>query len=145
MRRADRLFQIIQILRGGRLVTAARMSQTLEVSERTVYRDIADLQSSGVPIDGAAGLGYILRGGFDLPPLMFTRDELAALMAGARMVKAWAGERQALAAEEAMAKIEAVVPDRLATSVRNIPIYAPSTHLPNDVRQVLDEIDRAIA
>lgn len=67
MRRADRLFQIVQKLRGGRLVTARQLAEKLEVSERTIYRDIADLQSTGVPIDGEAGVGYILREGFDLP------------------------------------------------------------------------------
>ena len=84
MRRADRLFQIVQHLRGGRLVTAKMLSDRLEVSERTIYRDIADLQSTGVPVDGEAGVGYILREGFDLPPLMFTQDEIVALVAGAR-------------------------------------------------------------
>ena len=74
MRRADRLFQIVQHLRGGRLVTARQLAERLEVSERTIYRDISDLQSTGVPIDGEAGVGYILRQGFELPPLMFTRD-----------------------------------------------------------------------
>ena len=78
MRRADRLFQIVQYLRGGRLLTAARLAERLEVSERTIYRDIADLQASGVPIDGEAGVGYLLREGFDLPPLMFNHDEVVA-------------------------------------------------------------------
>ena len=87
MRRADRLFQIVQHFRGGRLVTAQKLGEWLEVSERTIYRDIADLQSTGVPIDGEAGVGYIMREGFDLPPLMFTRDEIVALVAGARMVQ----------------------------------------------------------
>jgi predicted DNA-binding transcriptional regulator YafY len=91
MRRADRLFQIVQYMRGGRLVTARKLAERLEVYECTIYRDIADLQSTGVPIDGEAGIGYILRRGFDLPPLMFTGDEVAALVAGARMVRAWGG------------------------------------------------------
>jgi predicted DNA-binding transcriptional regulator YafY len=99
MRRADRLFQIVQHLRGGRLVTAAKLANHLEVSERTIYRDIADLQSTGVPIDGEAGVGYIMREGFDLPPLMFTRDEIVALVAGARMTRAWGGAAMARAAE----------------------------------------------
>ena len=80
MRRADRLFQIVQYLRGGRLTTAARLAERLEVSERTIYRDIADLQSTGVPIDGEAGVGYVMQSGFDLPPLMFTRDEILSLI-----------------------------------------------------------------
>ncbi|MCP4979844.1 MAG: HTH domain-containing protein, partial [Gammaproteobacteria bacterium] len=76
MRRADRLFQIVQYLRAGRLLTAKILAERLEVSERTIYRDIADLQGSGVPIDGEAGVGYLLRQGYDLPPLMFNRDEM---------------------------------------------------------------------
>ena len=111
MRRADRLFQIVQHLRGGRLVTARMLGERLEVSERTIYRDIADLQSTGVPIDGEAGVGYIMREGFDLPPLMFTRDEIVALVAGARMVRAFGGADMARAAEEALVKISAVLPE----------------------------------
>ena len=75
MRRADRLFRLVQTLRGGKLWTAARLSEIAEVSERTIYRDIADLQASGVPVEGAAGVGYVMRSGFDLPPLMFTEAE----------------------------------------------------------------------
>ena len=91
MRRADRLFQIVQYLRGGRLVTAANLAERLEVTTRTIYRDVADLMASGVPIEGEAGLGYVMRDGYDLPPLMFTNDEIVALVAGARMIKAWGG------------------------------------------------------
>ncbi len=90
MRRADRLFQIIQILRRGCLTTARALAEELEVSARTVYRDIADLIGSGVPIEGAAGAGYLLRGGYDLPPLMFSQTELEALVLGARIVASWA-------------------------------------------------------
>ena len=86
-------------------------AQWLEVSERTIYRDIADLQSTGVPIDGEAGVGYMMREGFDLPPLMFTRDEIVALVAGARMVRAFGGAAMARAADEALVKIGAVLPD----------------------------------
>lgn len=83
MRRADRLFQLVQIIRGRRLTTAAFLAQRLEVSERTVYRDVADLQHQGVPIEGEAGVGYRLGAGFELPPLMFTQDEASALVAAA--------------------------------------------------------------
>jgi predicted DNA-binding transcriptional regulator YafY len=99
MRRADRLFQIVQYLRGGRLLTADDLAQRLEVSRRTIYRDIADLMSTGVPIDGEAGVGYIMRSGYDVPPLMFTNDEIAALVTGARMLRAWGGLDMAIAAE----------------------------------------------
>jgi len=83
MRRADRLFQIVQYLRGGRLITAGDLAERLEVSKRTIYRDIADLMSTGVTIDGEAGIGYIMRSGYDVPPLMFNTAEIAALVTGA--------------------------------------------------------------
>src|SRR5450631_727824 len=79
MRRADRLFRIVQLLRSGRLVTARNLAQKLEVSPRTIYRDVQDLQLSGVPVEGEAGVGYTLRRDFDIPPLMFSRDEITAL------------------------------------------------------------------
>lgn len=145
MRRADRLFQIVQFLRGGRLVTAARLAEKLEVSERTVYRDIADLQASGVPVDGAAGVGYILRKGYDLPPLMFTRDEIAALAAGARMIRAWGGVSMARAAEEALVKIEAVLPDAVQGALRDSLIHAPGHRLSDEERQRIDILERAAA
>jgi len=144
MRRADRLFQIVQHLRGGRLVTAKTLSERLEVSERTIYRDVADLMASGVPIDGEAGVGYILRSGFDLPPLMFTRDELAALTLGARFVKAWGGPRLALAAEEALVKIEAVLPEREKRAGAETNLFAMGFSLPEEVRVVIDRLDGAI-
>ncbi len=144
MRRADRLFQIVQHLRGGRLVTARSLAEKLEVSERTIYRDIADLVGSGVPIDGEAGVGYIMRSGFDLPPLMFTRDELMALTLGARFVKAWGGARLALAAEEALVKIEAVLPEKEKRVGAETNLFAIGYRLPDSVRRVLDQLDAAI-
>ncbi len=89
MRRADRLFQLVQLIRGRRLTTAAFLAQRLEVSERTVYRDVADLQHQGVPIEGEAGVGYRLGAGFDLAPLMFTLDEARSLVAAARLAQSW--------------------------------------------------------
>src|SRR5689334_8766416 len=87
MRRSDRLFDIIQRLRTARRpVTAAALAEDLEVAVRTVYRDIATLQARRVPIEGAAGIGYMLRRGFDLPPLMFTVEEIEAIAVGARLV-----------------------------------------------------------
>jgi predicted DNA-binding transcriptional regulator YafY len=107
VRRADRLFEIVQHLRGDRLVTAQMLADKLEVSVRTIYRDVRDLQTAGVPIDGEAGVGYLLRPGFQLPPLMFTLAEIEALVVGARMVEAWAGRALAGAAAEALVKIGA--------------------------------------
>jgi predicted DNA-binding transcriptional regulator YafY len=144
MRRADRLFQIVQYLRGGRLTTAASLAKRLEVSERTIYRDIADLQSTGVPIDGAAGVGYILRSGYDLPPLMFTRDEIVALVSGIRMVRSWGGVSMARAAAEALVKIELVLPDAERKRVAESTIFAPQMELAEDVRELIDRVERAI-
>src|SRR5262249_62413261 len=88
MRRADRLFDIIQALRtASHPVTAAMLAEKLEVTTRTIYRDIAALQGSRVPIDGAPGLGYVLRRGFDLPPLMFTAEETDAIAIGVRLLR----------------------------------------------------------
>src|SRR6185312_11949004 len=144
MRRADRLFQIVQHLRGGRLVTARMLGERLEVSERTIYRDIADLQSTGVPIDGEAGVGYILREGFDLPPLMFTRDEIVALVAGARMVRAFGGAAMARAAEEALVKIAAVLPDSEKSRIAQTSIFAPSYVVSDNDRNVIDVLERSV-
>ena len=144
MRRADRLFQIVQYLRGGRLVTAAQLAERLEVSERTIYRDITDLQSSGVPIDGEAGVGYLMRDGYDLPPLMFARDEIVALVAGARLVRAWGGAAMARAAEEALVKIEAVLPDAAKDRLEAVAIHAMAPGLTEEVRTRIDEIERAV-
>jgi predicted DNA-binding transcriptional regulator YafY len=113
MRRADRLFQIVQLLRARRLVTAAQLARELEVSPRTVYRDVADLIASGVPIDGEAGMGYLLARSFDLPPLMFDDEEIGALVLGARMVQAHGDEDLARRARSVLSKVEAVVPERL--------------------------------
>jgi predicted DNA-binding transcriptional regulator YafY len=144
MRRADRLFQIVQFLRGGRLITAAKLGEKLEVSERTIYRDIADLQASGVPIDGAAGVGYIMRAGHDLPPLMFTHAELVALVAGAKLVKAWGGVAMAAAAEEAFVKIAAVLPADAKGGLERIAIHAPGHRLKTVDRLRIDQFEAAV-
>jgi predicted DNA-binding transcriptional regulator YafY len=144
MRRADRLFQIVQHLRGGRLVTAHKLATWLEVSERTIYRDIADLQSTGVPIDGEAGVGYLMREGFDLPPLMFTRDEIVALVAGARMVRAFGGAAMARAADEALVKIGAVLPQTERERIARTEIHTPLWVVSDAAREALDIIERAV-
>jgi predicted DNA-binding transcriptional regulator YafY len=114
MRRADRLFQIIQVLRRSRRpVTADAMAAELETSKRTVYRDIADLMGQRVPIRGEAGVGYVLEGGFDLPPLMLTADEVEAAVLGAQWVAGRGDPALARAALDLIAKIGATVPERL--------------------------------
>src|SRR2546422_7203835 len=110
MRRADRLFRIVQRLRRRGATTARQLAEALEVSERTVYRDIRDLLVSGVPIRGEAGVGYALDRSYELPPLMFDEEEIEALVLGARIVRAWADKKLARAAEEALQKIETVLP-----------------------------------
>ena len=114
MRRADRLFQIIQVLRRTRRpVTAEAMAAELETSKRTIYRDIADLIGQRVPIRGEAGVGYVLDGGYDLPPLMLTPDEIEAAVLGAQWVAGRGDPALARAALDLIAKIGAAVPERL--------------------------------
>ena len=126
MRRADRLFLIIHALRGRRTALRARqLAATLGVSLRTVYRDVADLQLCGVPIEGEAGVGYVLRKGADIPPLMFSADELEALVVGTRFVRAFAGVRLAGGAQAALLKIEAVLPPELRERAARTRIFAP--------------------
>ena len=144
MRRADRLFQIVQHLRSGRLVTATMLAERLEVSERTIYRNIVDLQSTAVPIDGEAGVGYVMRGGFDLPPLMFTNGEIVALVAGSRIVRSCGGVAMARAAEEALVKIEAVLPDKERTRAANTQIYAPEMGIAEETRHLIDACEAAV-
>lgn len=128
MRRADRLFQIVQLLQGRKLVTARQLAERLRVSERTVYRDVQDLVLSGVPIDGEAGVGYMLHAGFHLPPLMFSPEEMEALVTGARLVKAWAGNKLADAAEQALVKIEHALPPKLKERIGDTRLFAPGFH-----------------
>ena len=114
MRRADRLFQIIQILRrAARPVTAATLAAELEVTVRTVYRDVADLVAQRVPIRGEAGIGYVLDRDYDMPPLMLGADELEAMVLGAQWVADRADPALASAARDLLAKVIAVVPDHL--------------------------------
>jgi predicted DNA-binding transcriptional regulator YafY len=128
MRRADRLFQLVQLLRQSRLVTAQRIAEKLEVSERTVYRDVRDLTLSGVPIRGEAGVGYALAHGFDLPPLMFTEEELEALVFGARVVQGYADPALARAADSVLAKVQMVLPDKLRDKSWSRSLLAPTMH-----------------
>jgi predicted DNA-binding transcriptional regulator YafY len=143
MRRADRLFQIIQLIRRHSVTTAGALADALEVSERTIYRDIRDLVLSGVPIDGEAGVGYRLRKGFDLPPLMFTQTELEALVLGSRVVASWADPTLAKAASSAMQRIEAVLPEELRSRL-NSRLFAPGFHVPQDVVARLGELRAAL-
>jgi predicted DNA-binding transcriptional regulator YafY len=124
MRRADRLFRIVQLIRGRRLTTAAQLAERLEVSPRSVYRDIAALQAQGVPIEGEAGVGYRMRRGFDLPPLMFTRQEAQALVACLRVAQPRIDAALAAHADEALAKILSVLPEAERTAAERLSLYA---------------------
>jgi len=144
MRRADRLFEIIQHMRRRPTVHARELADALEVSERTVYRDIRDLMATGVPIEGEAGVGYVLKAGFDLPPLMFKEQEIEALVLGARMVEAWADSELAIAATDAIAKIEAVIPEALRAYMANTALLAPSAYGIEPITCDLAELRQAI-
>lgn len=148
MRRADRLFLLIHALRGRRrAVPARRLAEDLGVSLRTVYRDVADLQRSGVPIEGEAGVGYVLRRGADVPPLMFTPGELEALEVGVRFVRAFAGRQLAVEAKAAMLKIEAVLPADLHRRAERTRIYAPvwEDDFQRQHARLIDTLHQAIA
>ncbi|WP_428266417.1 helix-turn-helix transcriptional regulator [Haliangium sp.] len=144
MRRADRLFQIVSILRGRRLTTAAQLAARLEVSERTVYRDVADLMRSGVPIAGEAGVGYQLDKHFELPPLMFRVDEIQALVLGVRMVEAWADDELRQAARAALDKIEAALPAGKRSIIDTTALFSLSFQLSDDTRRELGRLRRAV-
>lgn len=111
MRRAERLFRLVRELRGRPVARAGDLAAALEVSVRTVYRDIAHLQASGLPIEGEAGVGYLLRPGFDLPALTFTFDQVDALATGLAFVEGAGDPALAQAAREARAKLDAALPD----------------------------------
>ncbi len=142
MRRADRLFQIVQQLRGRRLSTARHLAGRLQVSERTIYRDVRDLQLSGVPIEGEAGVGYVLRKGFDI--MMFDREELEALVVGARMVQAWGGATLSGAVSQALTKIEAVLPADRKRDIARSRLFALQFHIPPDLAATVDRMREAI-
>jgi predicted DNA-binding transcriptional regulator YafY len=125
MRRAERLFQIVQWVRGRRLTTADWLAARLEVSLRTVYRDVAELQRQGVPIDGEAGVGYRMRAGFELPPLMFSTAEAQALVAAIRVAQPRLDTRLAREADMALAKILSVLPAAARAAAESLPLYAP--------------------
>jgi predicted DNA-binding transcriptional regulator YafY len=144
MRRADRLFQLVQLIRGRRLCTAHFLAERLEVSERTVYRDIADLMAQGVPIDGEAGVGYRMRAGFDLPPLMFTRDEAQALVAAVRMAQPRLDDALAAHAELALSKILAVLPSATRAAAEGLAVLAPQARLAPRTRELLQRLRAAV-
>src|SRR5215472_1801315 len=131
LRRADRLFDILRILRAAKQpITGASIADELEVAVRTVYRDIATLQARRIPIEGAAGIGYVLRRGFDLPPLMFTEDEAEAIAVGVRMLARTGDPGLLKAAESVLSKVTLVVPDPLRDYLSTAPLYVSKSGAP---------------
>ena len=131
MRRADRLFDLIQSLRtASQPVTAATLAEKLEVTVRTIYRGIGALQASRVPIEGAPGLGYALRRGFDLPPLMFTAGEADAIAIGMRLLRRLRDAKLEQAAESVLAKLAVVVPQPLQPFLVSAPVYVSDGDAP---------------
>ena len=141
MRRADRLFQIVQILKLRRLTTAQTLAERLEVSTRTIYRDVQDLCLSGIPIEGEAGVGYLLRHEVNVPPLMFNEQELEAIQIGMRMVQTWGGRELASAAKQAMIKVSAVLPSRLKDFESLM--FAPNFHVDTELFVHIDPLRKA--
>ncbi len=144
MRRADRLFQIVLLLGRGRVVTARSLADRLEVSERTIYRDVQDLMASGVPIDGEPGVGYALHAGFQVPPLMFDETELQALVFGIDVAKSWGDPELAEAADRILAKVDAVLPERLRPKLAASRLFVPDLRLSTEVAERLGEVRGAI-
>jgi predicted DNA-binding transcriptional regulator YafY len=144
VRRADRLFQLMLLLQEGRVRTARYLAEKLEVSERTVYRDISDLMGSGIPIDGEAGVGYLLRDEYRLPPLMFNSEELKALALGALMVRAWSDRKLASVTSTAIRKIESVLPENLKKEIELQAIVVPDFHMTESTSHNLEAIRTAI-
>ncbi|MGZ0076887.1 helix-turn-helix transcriptional regulator [Methylomonas sp. YC3] len=144
MRRADRLFQIVQILRNRRMVTAKALAERLEVSERTIYRDIQVLSLSGIPIEGEAGVGYMLRHSLDIPPIMFSAAELEALVIGARMVKTWAGKELGHSAQSVLDKVTAVVPAELREQLERSKLFALRFSQREDLDVTMDICRKAL-
>ena len=144
MRPADRLFQIVLQLGRGRVVTARALAEQFEVSERTIYRDIADLRGSGVPIDGEAGVGYRLHRGYQVPPMMFDQEELQALLFGAEVAKAWGDPHMAAAADRILNKVDAVLPQKLRPELLSKHLVVPGFQMTDATAHKLGAVRESI-
>jgi predicted DNA-binding transcriptional regulator YafY len=143
LRRADRLFDILRILRSAvGPLTAAAIADQLEVTVRTIYRDVATMQARRIPIEGAPGVGYILRSGFELPPLMFTDDEAEAIAVGVRLLARTGDPGLQKAAESVLSKVTQVVPDLLREYLSATPIYVSKSGAPVPARRDLPTVIR---
>lgn len=146
MRPADRLFRIIQLMRAtGRAMTAAEIAEKMEVSRRTIYRDMEHLVGSGAPIDGEPGVGYLLREDFDAPPLVFTFEQLEALAFGVRAVQMLGDDSLGRAAREALEKLEASLPKEHVERLRRAPLRAFRSGSQGTIPASFDLVRKAIS
>jgi predicted DNA-binding transcriptional regulator YafY len=143
MRPADRLFQIVQLIRGRRLTTARWLAERLQLSERTIYRDIAQLQAQGVPVDGEAGVGYRLGRGFDLPPLMFTLDEARALASAVQLAQQWLDPELAASSDAALSRVLSVLPVDVRERTRSLQLVIPPSGLSASIRSSMQLLRKA--
>ncbi|WP_028879575.1 helix-turn-helix transcriptional regulator [Terasakiella pusilla] len=147
MKKTDRHFKLINFLQGRRTaITADRLADECEVSVRTIYRDIRDLQNSGVPIEGEAGVGYLLEAGYTLPPLTFDVDEIEALVLGMAMVCNWTDDKMSKSARGVLNKIREALPQKTREKLYGTALYSfkSSTHIPwsvdfSAIRQAIRE------
>lgn len=145
MRRADRLFEIIQVLRSAKApVTAARLGEDLEVSTRTIYRDVAALQAVRVPIEGGTGIGYVMRKGYDLPPLMFSTEEIEAITVGLDLIHRIGDRGLEMAARRVSAKIATVLPEDGRRALERTVLYSSHWGIPYPPSIDLQAVRRAI-
>lgn len=144
MRRAERLFRLVNELRSRGVSRAEDLAKHFELSVRTIYRDIAHLQGSGLPIEGEAGVGYLLRPGFDLPAMTFTFDQLDALAMGLSFVEVAGDTSLSEAARDVRAKLQAILPEQGKRSLEAAPLFASrrdgrASPLLKTVRQAIRE------
>jgi len=139
-----RLFQVTQLLRQNKIITAQQLAEQLEVSRRTIYRDVQQLLLSGVPINGEAGTGYWLEPGFDFPPLMFTEEEVEALAFGMRLAMKTADKRISGAAQSVLHKVSESIPSRLRHSLTASPLDIPYATLTEEQQQAFQQLRQAI-
>lgn len=145
MRRADRLFRIVEHLKARQqAVTADRLAEELEVSVRTIYRDVADLCGCNVPIIGEAGVGYMLDKAYTVRPLIFDVEELDALALGAQMVSSWGDREIARSAKRAIDKITAVLPDALRSEILQTALFSPPSQAKVPIKVDFSALRRAI-
>jgi len=144
MRRGDRLFQIVQLLRTHNTITALQIAERLSVSERTIYRDMQDLSLSSVPIISETGVGYSIDSSYSLPPIIFSEDELEALLLGVRMVQSWSDKHLAAEATRALEKIACILPRHLKPVLNNQQLLVPDFHVLGGVSNLLPDIRSAI-